>query len=432
MHREAEVLARLDHPGIARAIAFDLDAAKPYVAMQLVEGPTLAKELRRRAEEERPLSLRRVGRFFDQICRAVSYAHDNHIIHRDLKPGNIVLESSGPRPIVKVLDFGIAKLVGTENISEATTQGRVVGTMMYMSPEQWVGGDIGVESDVFALGAILLEMLTLKRAFARDEEGGAITFGQPVRMNEYNGPMQFMERVRGGERLIPSELRSDIDAKLDEIVLKALQADASQRFETVEALRSEVEGAIRVLAPPPKPASVSVPRRRRSPRRRALRIGLGLSAVVLISAGLSVLSSPRREAVEPDPEVRARASIAPPKPPAPPVPDSDPASEVPAVAPGPAPADKKPIQRVRRPTKKASRRAKAKPQGRLDSLLAQARDDPSKLGELEREIEKQAKVLGDRQRRARIMRYTRESAIAGDLAGFERAVKELERARATP
>src|SRR6516164_4272906 len=166
--REAELLASLNHPNIAAI--YDVEEAdnSRFLVLELVEGDTLADRLRRS-----PLPVDEALHIAKSICEALEAAHEKGVIHRDLKPGNVKVTPDGR---VKVLDFGLAKVaeepVGTGNASDSPTQtlsatraGVILGTAVYMSPEQARGAAVDKRADIWAFGCVLYEMLTGRRAF---------------------------------------------------------------------------------------------------------------------------------------------------------------------------------------------------------------------------------------------------------------------------
>ena len=164
LEREARILASLNHPNIATIHGFEQSESGPALVLELVEGPTLQDRLARGAQ---PLD--EALRCARQVAEALEAAHERGVIHRDLKPANIKIRPDGT---VKVLDFGIAKLLDEDgragaaaSTMTATAPGMMIGTPLYMSPEQARGGEVTRQSDVWAFGTILFEMLSGKRAF---------------------------------------------------------------------------------------------------------------------------------------------------------------------------------------------------------------------------------------------------------------------------
>src|SRR5690349_14159839 len=164
--REAKTISSLNHPHICTLHDVGSQDGLSYLVMECVEGETLAKRL-----EKGPLPLEQVLKYGAQIADALDKAHRSGVVHRDLKPGNIMLTPTG----AKLLDFGLAKpavalssaatLTAATPSSPVTEQGTIVGTFQYMSPEQIEGKDLDGRSDIFALGAVLYEMYTGRRAF---------------------------------------------------------------------------------------------------------------------------------------------------------------------------------------------------------------------------------------------------------------------------
>jgi serine/threonine protein kinase len=151
---EMRTLARLDHPSLVTVYDAGEDAGSPYLVMQLVEGETLADELR-----EGKLPGERTARYGAALADALAYVHAQGFVHRDVKPANVLIAADGR---VHLADFGIARLVDSAHV---TRTGEVLGTPAYFAPEQVSGGSVGPGADVYALGMILLECLTGRRPF---------------------------------------------------------------------------------------------------------------------------------------------------------------------------------------------------------------------------------------------------------------------------
>jgi eukaryotic-like serine/threonine-protein kinase len=154
LQSEAKSVGRLEHPNIVTL--YDAGEAEGvfYMAMQFVRGETL----RDRMNRQRWFPLNEIQKILRQICSALDYAHRHGVIHRDVKPANIMI---APDEVVKLTDFGIAKVVG----AETTTPGMTMGSPSYMSPEQALGRPLDGRSNLFSLGSILYELITGERAF---------------------------------------------------------------------------------------------------------------------------------------------------------------------------------------------------------------------------------------------------------------------------
>lgn len=261
--REAEILARLAHPGIAQVfeagLAESAAGSLPWIAMEFVRG----RELTRWIEEERPDARARVA-LFVALCEAVQHAHGRGIVHRDLKPSNVLVEADG-RP--KVLDFGIARTREDERTtSERTRTGLVMGTLAYMAPEQARGepGAIGPASDVYALGVMLFEALT-----------GEL----PLELEA----VDVLEGVRVVCAAEPRRLRTlapELPADLETILIKALEKDPLRRYAGAGALGADLANWLAdrpVLARRP---TITYQAKKFVRRNRALTV----SAVVVITA----------------------------------------------------------------------------------------------------------------------------------------------------
>jgi serine/threonine protein kinase len=166
--REARAISSLSHPNICHLYDVGQHNGISYLVMEYLEGETLGERLRKGR-----LALEQVFRVGNEICQGLEQAHRSGVVHRDLKPGNIMLTKSG----AKLMDFGLAKataaplanLSGSNSLATMsqplTTEGTIVGTIQYMSPEQLEGKEADKRSDIFALGSVLYEMVTGKRAF---------------------------------------------------------------------------------------------------------------------------------------------------------------------------------------------------------------------------------------------------------------------------
>jgi len=152
---EARTLAALNHSGLVMILDAGIDAEQPFLVMELVEGPTLA-----RLCAGTPIAPHEVARIGAQVATALAYAHTEGVVHRDIKPGNVLTGAGGH---VKLADFGIARLIG--DTMRHTKTGQAIGTAAYLAPEQVRGRDVTPAADVYSLGLVLLEALTGERAY---------------------------------------------------------------------------------------------------------------------------------------------------------------------------------------------------------------------------------------------------------------------------
>ena len=214
--REARAVAALSHPNILAIHDFGTEGETTYAVLELIEGETLRAKLKAAA-----LPLRKAIDYGVQLANGLAAAHEKDIVHRDLKPENIMVTPDGR---IKVLDFGLARADTPTEVSEgatkthATEAGLVMGTLGYMSPEQAKGRRADRRSDVFALGCVLYEMVTGKRAFPGDSQAeslSAILRDDPPAM-----------RLSG--RQVPVGLES--------VVSRCLEKDPDQRFQSARDL----------------------------------------------------------------------------------------------------------------------------------------------------------------------------------------------------
>jgi serine/threonine protein kinase/WD40 repeat protein/Flp pilus assembly protein TadD len=288
--QERQALALMDHPNIAKVLDAGVTDGRPYFVMELIKGVSITRYC-----DEAKLPPRERLELFVPVCQAVQHAHQKGIIHRDLKPSNILVALYDSRPVPKVIDFGVAKATGprlTEH-SVYTEVGSLVGTLEYMSPEQAELNnlDIDTRSDIYALGAILYELLTGSVPFSRKELQGA-AFTEMLRIIKEVEPPKPSTRLSGSGTLPsvaaqrhtePQKLIALIRGELDWIVIKCLEKDRGRRYQSANALAQDLE---RYLANEPVEACPPSARYRLSKLARKYKKALaitGVFAVVLIA-----------------------------------------------------------------------------------------------------------------------------------------------------
>jgi tetratricopeptide (TPR) repeat protein len=246
---ERQALALMDHPNIARV--FDggaTDSGRPYFVMELVKGPPITQFC-----DEQHLTPRERLELFVDVVGDVQHAHQKGVIHRDLKPSNVLVASHDGKPVVKVIDFGIAKAVGQQLTDKTVYTGfaQLIGTPLYMSPEQagLSSLDIDTRTDVYALGVLVYELLTgttpfdaerLRRA-GYDEMRRIIREEEPPRPSTRLSTLgQAAATVSAQRRSDPKRLSKLCRGELDWIVMKALEKDRDRRYETASAFAADV------------------------------------------------------------------------------------------------------------------------------------------------------------------------------------------------
>jgi serine/threonine protein kinase/tetratricopeptide (TPR) repeat protein len=255
---ERQALALMDHPNIARVLdAGETADGRPYFAMELVTGEPITAYCDRNA-----LTVRDRMTLFAVVCRAVQHAHQKGVIHRDIKPANILVAAVDGRAAPKVIDFGIAKAVGEPLTDRRQNTGalQMVGTPLYMSPEQSTPGGIDVDtrSDVYSLGVLLYELLTGSTPVdpARLEGVGYDDLRRIIREEEPPPPSARLVTAETAARRKsdPRRLSQSFRRELDWITMTALEKDRTRRYEAAGALAADVDRYLRdepVAAGPP-------------------------------------------------------------------------------------------------------------------------------------------------------------------------------------
>jgi eukaryotic-like serine/threonine-protein kinase len=299
--RERQILANLDHPNIARLLdGGTTERGLPYLVMEYVEGePIVAYADRRRLTVDDRL------RLFRAVCAAVQYAHQNLTVHRDLKPSNILVGGDG---VPKLLDFGIAKLIGpdTESPGLAVTQTQVrLMTPEYASPEQVRGESVTTASDVYSLGVVLYELLTGRRPYVLEGRGLREIERQIVH-EEATRPSVALaslatalaEQVARQRAAHVEPLRRQLTGDLDTVVLKALHKEPSRRYASAEQLSEDVRRHLEGMPVLARPDTLGY---RAGKFVRRHRVGVAVSAAfvgLLVAFGVAMAVQAARLAEE--------------------------------------------------------------------------------------------------------------------------------------
>ena len=312
---ERHVLALMDHPGIAKVLDAGVSAhGRPFFVMELVEGVSLTEFCDRSR-----LNVHERVRLLVLACRGVQHAHQKGVIHRDLKPGNILAFRQEGKPVVKVIDFGIAKALTEDARGNTlwTHAGQVLGTPDYMSPEQARGDGSAMDTrtDVFALGAVLYELLTgltplqNKTRGAREGETPVIDHGAdpPPPSSVYRGS-DAPAASRGSTAM---HLRRLLARDLDWITLRALAEDPDRRYPSAQALAADLENWLQGLpvAAAPDSAWYRISKYTRRNRGRVTAVILiGLTGIIgFVVSVMNAQRASRSEALALKHQARAEA-----------------------------------------------------------------------------------------------------------------------------
>jgi len=234
--REAQASARLVHPNIVRLYDYgELSAEGAFLVLELVQGVTW----RRMLSEKGALAPDSASVLFEQLMAGIEAAHSAKIIHRDLKPDNVIIQGAGATPTVKILDFGLAKMRGSDlsDSGSMTAPGVALGTLGYMSPEQYLGADVDERSDVYAIGVMALETLTGK-----------------LQLKAYSFHSQIVEVVR--QRFDFAGATAE-HRRLASCIAKSVAIQPGERFKGIPELRAEMLAAMRACPPVLRTSSIA-------------------------------------------------------------------------------------------------------------------------------------------------------------------------------
>lgn len=291
---ERQALSMMEHANIARVLdAGATQEGRPYFVMELVRGISVTQFC-----DDQKMAIPARLRLFSTICDAVQHAHQKGIIHRDLKPSNVLCAMQDGKPIVKIIDFGVAKATGhrlTEK-TMATQQGQVVGTLEYMSPEQaqLTESNVDTRTDIYSLGVLLYELLTgntplthssiSKLGFVdilnRIKDEDAVK--PSARLTESSLHLRQIAEVRGVE---PKKLSVAIRGDLDWIVLKALEKDPDRRYESAAAFADDIGHFLNAEPIDARPPT-SIYLASKFARRHKVAVSMGAVTAAVLVAGI--------------------------------------------------------------------------------------------------------------------------------------------------
>ncbi len=243
--REAEAVSKLSSPNTVQVFDFGESGGSSYLVMELVKGEDLGAILRR----DGPVPFVRLAPMLIQVCDALSEAHEAGIVHRDLKPENLLVSRARDgRDVVKVLDFGLAKLRDSEEMNAVTARGSLIGTPFYMSPEQIRGEELDARSDLYSLGALMYRVLT-----------GVHPFTAPT-------PVAVLTQHLTDELVPPSKRKPElhIASRVEAIVMKSMAKRREERYASADELKAALAEA--AASPSQKLSTVSQELRRASDR----------------------------------------------------------------------------------------------------------------------------------------------------------------------
>ncbi len=294
---ERQALALMDHPNIAKVLdGGTTERGRPFFVMEYVKGIPFTKYC-----DDARLSIAERLRLFVPVCQAVQHAHQKGIIHRDLKPGNILVCLYDGKPVPKVIDFGLAKAIHQPLTEHTlyTAHGVMMGTPLYMSPEQAELNNLDVDTrtDIYALGVILYELLTGTTPLEKQRFQEA-AWHEMLRLIKEEEPQRPSARLSGSgtlpslaaqRQLDPVKLAKLVRGELDWIVMKCLEKDRSRRYDTATGLARDVERYLADEAVEACPPSAGY-RLRKFVRKHRPALATAATILMLLVAGVAVSS----------------------------------------------------------------------------------------------------------------------------------------------
>lgn len=289
---ERQALALMEHPNIAKVFDGGLtEHGRPYFVMEYVKGVPLTEYC-----DQAKLPLRERLTLFVQVCQAVQHAHQKGIIHRDLKPSNILACLYDGKPVPKVIDFGLAKAMHQPLTDQTlhTAHGMMLGTPLYMSPEQaeFNNLDVDTRTDIYSLGVILYELLTGTTPLEKQQLKTA-AYNEILRLIKEVDPPKPSTRLSGSatlpsiaaqRNLEPHQLRRNVRGELDWIVMKALDKERSRRYETANGLARDIERFLNEEPVEACPPSFSYRIRKFARKHSVVLAAIASFAIVLLSS----------------------------------------------------------------------------------------------------------------------------------------------------
>ncbi len=287
---EQQALALMDHPNIARVLdAGATKTGRPYFVMELVRGIPITDHC-----DRHNLAVHERLELFVQVCHAVQHAHQKGVIHRDIKPSNVLVTVTDGQPVPKVIDFGLAKAMHQPLTEQTlyTAHGLMVGTPLYMSPEQaeFNNLDVDTRTDIYSLGVILYELLTGTTPLDRKQFQDAawqeilrlIIEEEPKKPSTKLSGSGSLPAVAARRSLEPAQLMRLVRGDLDWIVMKALDKERSRRYETANGLARDIERYLADDAIEARPPSTGYRLRKFVSRNRGLVIAAALITLALV------------------------------------------------------------------------------------------------------------------------------------------------------